>query len=171
MEHRGSVNIDLFSDKPYGFIDFKKIDTYLDMHFAYVDDIRELLPTMGKSYLVGTDRDNAIKLDVFHTDNFIAPARVEEGIRLASIEEIITMKLDVVQRVAWKKDFWDIHELLTVYGIGEMLQRHQRRYPYGHYRALILENFTNFDSTNEADLLRLLLRQGEGYRSKVPRRG
>lgn len=149
LGHRESVDIDLFSDKPYGSIDFKEIDAYLDKHFAYVDDIRELLPGMGKSYLVGTDRGNAIKLDVFHTDNFIAPAWVEDGIRLAAVEEIIAMKLDVVQRVARKKDFWDLHELLTVCGIGEMLQWHERRYPYGHDRALILENFTNFDSADE----------------------
>lgn len=49
LGHRESVDIDLFSDKPYGSIDFKKIDLYLDTHFSYVDDIRELLPAMGKS--------------------------------------------------------------------------------------------------------------------------
>jgi len=149
LGHRESVDIDLFSDKPYGSIDFEKIDLYLDTHFSYVDDIRELLPAMGKSYLVGTDRDNAIKLDVFHTDNFITPARVEDGIRLASVEEIIAMKMDVVQRVARKKDFWDLHELLTLYGIGDMLKWHERRYPYGHNSKLILENFIKFDNANE----------------------
>lgn len=96
--HRESVDIDLFSDNPYGMIDFGDIDTYLDNEFAYVDDIRDLFPGMGKSYLIGKDRDNAIKLDVFHTDAFIMPIKIEDGIRMATVEDIIAMKLEVVQR-------------------------------------------------------------------------
>ncbi|MFH6604474.1 nucleotidyl transferase AbiEii/AbiGii toxin family protein [Maribacter algicola] len=149
MGHRESVDIDLFSDLPYGSIDFNSIDNYLDKEFPYVDDIRELFPGMGKSYLIGKDKENAIKLDVFHTDGFIAPVKIKDGIRMATVEEIIAMKLDVVQREGRKKDFWDLHELLTVYGIGEMLELHQRRYPYGHDRNLILENLTNFERADE----------------------
>ncbi|MDL5511077.1 nucleotidyl transferase AbiEii/AbiGii toxin family protein [Arenibacter sp. M-2] len=147
--HRESVDIDLFSDTPYGSIDFKGIDTYLDKEFPYVDDIRELFPGMGKSYLIGNDRDNAIKLDVFHTDDFITPVKIEDGIRKAAVEEIIAMKLDVVQREGRKKDFWDLHELLSGYGVGEMLQWHERRYPYGHDKSLILQNFINFERADE----------------------
>ena len=147
--HRESVDIDLFSDYPYGSVDFKKIDIYLDKHFPYVDDIRELFPGMGKSYLIGADKDNAIKLDVFHTDGFITPEKIEDGIRMASIEEIIAMKLDVVQREGRKKDFWDLHELFSDFGVREMLQLHEQRYPYGHDRSLILQNFTNFERADE----------------------
>ncbi|MBW8244824.1 nucleotidyl transferase AbiEii/AbiGii toxin family protein [Muricauda oceani] len=149
LGHRESVDIDLFSDKPYGSIDFKAIDKYLDGQFPYVGDIRDLFPGMGKSYLIGNDKDNAVKLDVFHTDDFITPEIIEDGIRLASVEEIIAMKLDVVQREGRKKDFWDLHELLNDYGIGEMLQLHKQRYPYGHDRALIIHNFTNFERAND----------------------
>ena len=31
--------------------------------------------------------------------------------RLATVEEIIAMKIDIVQRKAWKKDFWDLDPL------------------------------------------------------------
>lgn len=147
--HRESVDIDLFSDLTYGSIDFKSIDSFLDEVFPYVDDIRELFPGMGKSYLIGMDRNMAIKLDIYHTDDFITPIKVEDGIRMATIEEIIAMKLDVVQRIGRKKDFWDLHELLSDYGVGEMLELHQRRYPYSHDRSMILENFTNFERADE----------------------
>ena len=85
---------------------------------------------MGKSYSIGTDNDNTVKLDVFYTDSFIQPALVVDGIRLATIEVIIAMKVDVVQRVGRKKDFWDLHELLTNHDIHAMIALHQRRYPY-----------------------------------------
>jgi len=96
--HRESADIDLFNDNPYGTVDFGDIDTYLDNEFAYVDDIRELFPGMGKPYLVGKDMNNAIKLDVFHTDTFNMPIKIEDGIRMATVEEIIAMKLEVVQQ-------------------------------------------------------------------------
>ena len=147
--HRISVDIDLFSDLPYGSIDFKSIDSYLDKEFPYVDDFRELFPGMGKSYIIGNDGNNAIKLDVYHTDAFIAPVRIEDGIRMATVEEIIAMKLDVVQREGRKKDFWDLHELLSDYGVGEMLGLHERRYPYSHDRKLIIEKFINFKRADE----------------------
>ena len=147
--HRESVDIDLFSDLTYGSIDFNNIDSFLDKVFPYVDDIRELFPGMGKSYLIGMDRNQAIKLDIYHTDDFIMPIIVEDGIRMATIEEIIAMKLDVVQRIGRKKDFWDLHELLSDYGVGEMLELHRRRYPYSHDRSMILENFTYFERADE----------------------
>jgi hypothetical protein len=50
---------------------------------------------------------------VFYTDPFIQPPIEIDSIRLASIEEIIAMKMDVIQRGGRKKDFWDLHELLS----------------------------------------------------------
>lgn len=147
--HRESVDIDLFTDTPYGTLDFNSIDAYLENQFPYVDYIRDLFPGMGKSYLIGQDRNNAIKLDVFHTDEFINPTKVVDGIRLASIEEIISMKLEVIQNEGRKKDFWDIHELLSSYRIDDMLKLHEKRYPYGHNRELLLDNFTNFERADD----------------------
>lgn len=99
---------------------------------------------MGRSYSIGTDHDNTVKLDVFYTDTFIQPALVVDSVRLATIEEIIAMKVDVVQRVGRKKDFWDLHELLTNHDIQTMIALHQLRYPYTHDKDLILKNFTDF---------------------------
>lgn len=70
---------------------------------------------MGKSYLVGESRNDTVKVDLFYTDVFIQPALEIGPYRFATIEEIIAMKIDVVQRLARKKDFWDIHELLSTY--------------------------------------------------------
>ena len=84
-----------------------------------------------------------------YTDEFINPTKVVDGIRLASIEEIIAMKLEVIQNEGRKKDFWDIHELLSSYRIDDMLKLHEKRYPYGHNRELLLDNFTNFERADD----------------------
>ncbi|WP_437398805.1 nucleotidyl transferase AbiEii/AbiGii toxin family protein [Flagellimonas lutimaris] len=108
-----------------------------------------IFPGTGKSYLIGKDKNNAIKLDVFHTDEFIDQIKLVDDIRLASIEEIIAMKLEVIQDEGRKKDFWDIHELLSAYSIDDMLKLHEKRYPYGHDRELIVDNFTHFDRADD----------------------
>ncbi|WP_255584522.1 nucleotidyl transferase AbiEii/AbiGii toxin family protein [Zunongwangia sp. SCSIO 43204] len=146
--HRISVDIDLFGDAEYGTIDFDVITDYLQQHFKYVDFL-SVPPALGRSYIIGTDEDNAIKLDVFYTDPFITPPLVEDGIRMASIEEIIAMKIDVVQRGGRKKDFWDLHALFENYTLDQMLQLHERRYPYSHEKETILQNFVIFQNADD----------------------
>ena len=128
--HRESIDIDLFSDVEYGEIDFDAIEKYLESNFKYLDHLSNIIPGMGKSYLIGEDKDNTLKLDIFYTDKFIQPIYLEDTIRMATIEEIIAMKLDVVQRVGRKKDFWDLHELFEKYSLTQMLDLHEQRYPY-----------------------------------------
>lgn len=147
--HRASIVIDLFTDVAYGDIDFKIIDTYIETHFPYADHLSDLDPGIGKSYFVGNDMENTIKLDVFYTDKFMQPAHIEDHIRMATIEEIIAMKLDVIQRGGRKKDFWDLHELFDSYSMDYMLKLHEQRYPYSHDSALILKNFVDFSQADD----------------------
>ncbi|MFT3822896.1 MAG: nucleotidyl transferase AbiEii/AbiGii toxin family protein [Chitinophagaceae bacterium] len=147
--HRLSIDIDLFSDTQYGNIDFRAIDLFIERNFTYADHFVDLTPAIGKSYAIGTDKDNAVKLDIYYTDPFIQAAHVEEGIRLATIEEIIAMKIDIVQRGGRKKDFWDLHELLATYSIPMMLELHKLRYQYNHDAKVILRNFIDFSSADD----------------------
>lgn len=129
LGHRVSVDIDLFSDAPYGSIDFKAIDEFIEKTFPYHRHFSNLDPAMGKSYSVGTDKDNVVKLDVFYTDTFIQPPLIVNEIRMATTEEIIVMKIDVVQRVARKKDFWDLHKMLSKHNLSIMFSLHLQRCP------------------------------------------
>lgn len=147
--HRESIDIDLFSDVDYGEIDFLDIERYLKSNFQYVDFLSDMIPGIGKSYFIGNNKDNLIKLDVFYTDQFIQPAYFADSIRMATIEEIIAMKLDVVQRGGRKKDFWDLHELFNFYSVSEMLVFHEQRYPYSHEKDLIIRNFTDFSIADD----------------------
>jgi hypothetical protein len=147
--HRESIDIDLFSDVDYGEIDFDSIEKYLTLNFPYLDHFSNNIPGIGKSYLIGENNDNTIKLDIFYTDKFIQPVIIEDSIKMVSIEEIIAMKLDVIQRGGRKKDFWDLHELFENYNLAQMLALHEQRYPYSHDRELLITNFTNFNFADD----------------------
>lgn len=68
---------------------------------------------------------------------------------MASVQEIIAMKVDVVSRGGRKKDFWDLHDLLPTYTISKMIDLHKQRSEYTHDEAQILKNFTDFTSADE----------------------
>lgn len=144
LGHRMSVDIDLFTDATYGTIDFDHIDRFLRDSFTYVSEPHSGVIGMGRSYLIGESEFHTIKLDLYYTEAFIQPALLIAPIRLATIEEVISMKIDIVQRGARKKDFWDLHELLDKYSINQMIALHKLRYPYSHDENLIRFNFTNF---------------------------
>jgi predicted nucleotidyltransferase component of viral defense system len=146
--HRMSVDIDLFTEAEYGTINFNVIENYLTKQFSYTD-FNNLPVGMGKSYFIGNDSQNAIKLDLYYTEPFIDDIVEVDAIRMATIEEIIAMKIDVIQRTGRKKDYWDLHELKDQYTIKDMLGFHLKRYPYTHNQELILNNFIDFEEAND----------------------
>lgn len=142
--HRESVDIDLFTDADYGSIDFQAINIFLKSNYSFYQSNDFQAVGMGKSYLVGSDKDQCIKLDLYYTEPFFDDIVMIDNIRMASVEEIIAMKVDVIQRTGRKKDFWDLHELMGKYSLSEMISLHQKRYPYSHHPELIKHNFTQF---------------------------
>lgn len=149
LGHRMSDDIDLFTDVPYETINFSKIDSFLRNKFGFVSDLPPGPIGMGVSYLIGKSQKDLVKLDLYYTDTFIQPAIEIGPYRLATIEEIIAMKIDIVQRKARKKDFWDLHELLHSHSPSRMIALHSKRYPYAHDEALIRQNFTDFSKADE----------------------
>ena len=141
--HRLSIDIDLFTDSDYGSINFNQIEDFLKHTFSYVDTIEQIPIAFGKSFYIGNNKDYTVKLDLYYTDNFIQEPLEIQGVRMASIEEIIAMKIDVIQRKGRKKDFWDLHELITTYSVTKILSLHKKRYPYTHEKTVILHNIKN----------------------------
>lgn len=148
LGHRMSIDIDMFTDAPYGSIDFEEIEKYLKETFSFVV-ISSELTSMGKSYFIGKSRDEAVKLDIFYSDPFIREALLEDGIQMTHLDDIVAMKMEVIQNGGRKKDFWDLHELLEIYTIKEMIALHEQRYPYGHDKEVIVSNLNNFESADE----------------------
>ena len=149
--HRESIDIDLFTDAEYGSIDFNRLEEILNDVFPYVvtSSVGEVV--FGRSYFVGEDENNALKLDIYYTDPFVFPLLEEGNIRLAANEEIAAMKFEVIANGGRKKDFWDIHELLDVFTLEQMLDFYEQRNPYGATREELLVQCIDF-SLAEDDL-------------------
>ena len=99
LAHRQSIDIDLFTDCMYESVDFNAIDDFQRKNYAYVDTFKTDLVGLGKSYYIGNSKNECIKLVLFYTDLYIRPFLLVDGLRLASLEEIAAMKIDVVSRI------------------------------------------------------------------------
>ncbi len=146
LGHRKSEDIDMFTDAEYGSIDFLKIEEVLREKFSYVDSLTSDFIGMGKSFFIGNEASDLVKLDLFYTDNFVFSLIEVKEIRLASLEEIAAMKLDVIGRGGRKKDFWDFHELLEKFSLNEMIGFYIKRYPDNFNREEIIKGLTNFET-------------------------
>jgi hypothetical protein len=146
MGHRISVDIDLFTDTKYGSIDFKTIYRRLKKEFAFVSQENWMNDSMGNSCFIGHNQNDLVKLDLFYTDDFVFPIKLNEKIRLSSLEEIAAMKLDVIGRGGRKKDFWDIHALMDFFTLDEMLNFYLKRYPYNFSKEELISQLTNFET-------------------------
>lgn len=144
--HRMSVDIDLFTDADYGSIDYKEIKLFLENKYPYCISRNLDNVSFGTYFEVGYSKDNYIKIDVFYTDEFIEAPLVIENIRMATINEIIAMKLDVVLRGGRKKDFWDLHYFIDTISLDEMMALYQKRYPYNDAIENIKQQLIDFDN-------------------------
>jgi hypothetical protein len=151
--HRISVDIDLFTDAAYGTIDFDPIKKWIQEHY-YTSGLEEISAMgTGVSCFAGPSADQLVKLDIYYTDPFIRPPVNREGLRLASQEDIIAMKLDIIGRGTGsggrKKDFWDLHRARDYYSFGQMLSLYGERYPYGHRSDEIKKGLLDFSVADD----------------------
>ena len=142
--HRISDDIDLFTDAEYGSIDFQLLQEILRREFPYCQGDCGEIVSFGTSYLVGNSKEENVKLDLFYTDPFIRPMDQIESIRMASLDDIVAMKMDVMSRGGRKKDFWDLHILRNKYTFEQMLSLYKERYPYGATDEECIAGLTNF---------------------------
>lgn len=142
--HRMSDDIDLFTDAEYGSLDFHHLQEILRKEFTYCQGDCGDVVGFGASYIVGNSKDDCVKLDLFYTDPFIRPMEVFDTIRMAAVEDIIAMTMDVISRGGRKKDFSDLHMLRDHYIIEQMLSLYEERYPYGTTKEECASGLTNF---------------------------
>jgi len=149
LGHRESIDIDLFTDADYDSIDFSILETKLIETFPYIDSSSVDMVGMGKSYFIGNNENELVKLDLFYTDPFVFPVILEQGIRFASIKEVVAMKFEVIGNGGRKKDFWDIHELLETHTLDKMIDFYLKRNPYGYSKDQLLAKLIDFSKAED----------------------
>lgn len=128
LGHRTSVDIDLFSDRT---IDKINLPNTLSSYFP---DVREMLPTSFgiTCYITNMKADFC-----FDGGKFIRPPKKENEIIMASLEDIIAMKLNAISNRATQKDFFDIGVLTDIFSVKKMVQFYRERYPFMNVRGPI----------------------------------
>ena len=128
--HRMSVDIDMLTDAEYGSIDFDHIRNFFKGKYAFYSSSPIDIVAFGTYFKVGHNEKDCIKIDLYYTDDYVFQEFVVDEVRMASFEEIIAMKLDVILRGGRKKDFWDLHYFLEKMTLEKMISYFQKRYPY-----------------------------------------
>jgi predicted nucleotidyltransferase component of viral defense system len=142
--HRVSFDIDLFTSIEYGSMNLEMIKSALEKSFPFIDSLEKLnFRNLGYMVYIGNTLSDKIKLDLFYTENFIAPILQQDGLRLASLQDIAAMKMQAIVNSKRKKDFWDIHELLDHFTLEEMIQFGLQRNPYSLSEIDIINSLTN----------------------------
>lgn len=142
LGHRISVDIDLFTCSPYGTIDLESLKSTLPTLFKRIDNIECLRERqMVYSLYVGDADDTMVKLDLCYDEQPVFPLIETEGLRMVSDKDIAAMKLLSIVTGNRCKDFWDIHKLMKIYSLEEMIEWSLKRNPYTLERDEILLSF------------------------------
>jgi predicted nucleotidyltransferase component of viral defense system len=137
LGHRNSIDIDLFGKASVNDLEFSPMLSDFGNLQLIQKSPRILIYTL-----------NEIKIDFvdYHYD-WIKPYEIIEGIRISSIEDIAAMKLSAIAGRGSKKDFFDIHKLLTYFSLREMIEMYTRKFPDGS-EFLVLKSLTYFNDAN-----------------------
>lgn len=153
--HRISVDIDLFTDQVYGTTDFEVIEDEIKKTFPFVENPSDQFPQLktlqnkgGLNLTIGLNEKHPVKTDILYWEDFLFEPIEEEGIRMATEEEIGAMKLDVISRGGRKKDFWDLVELFEDYSLEHLLKVYELKYPY-HAIEDVTRRLTDFTKAEE----------------------
>ena len=137
--HRRSYDLDLF-----GFPDTLNIP----MISALLLDYGPVEPQTASKNIFSA-LVSGIKVDfVRYQYPFLHPFTTEEGIRLASLEDIAAMKLAAITGRGRKRDFSDIYFLLNHFSLTEMLDLFSQKYPDGN-RFLVVKSLNYFEDAEE----------------------
>ena len=137
--HRESIDIDLFTHQSFDSAAFSE---RLKEQYGMIE---AAVPENSVSGWI-----NDIKLDLIaHRYPLLRAIDVIDGIRLASIADVAAMKLNAIANRGSKKDFFDVHSLLELFSLTELLAFFEEKYSQVN-SFTVLKSLTYFDDA-EAD--------------------
>lgn len=134
LGHRISVDLDFFSEKP---INTDELISVLEK------DYQAEIFQLTDNAIVGNVK--GVKIDfIAHQYPLLNELKMENQIRLASIEDIAAMKLNAIKNRGSKKDFVDLYFLLKQFSLIEMLSLANKKYS-NNVDVLTLKSLVYFD--------------------------
>ena len=134
LGHRTSVDLDFFG----------RIN-------ADSEDLRDILREVGRVEVASVSKNitifwiNGVKVDmVNYPYPWLDLPIVEDGVRLASLNDIAAMKVSAIVNRGTKKDFIDLYTLLQFFKLDDILDIYSRKYSDGSL-FIVLKSLTYFD--------------------------
>ncbi len=119
MGHRISVDLDLFTEKEF---EADELREYLERNYHLQTDYLAFATVKGEVEGVQVDC-------IAHAYPWLKPFAVEEGVRLASLEDICAMKLNAIAGNGTRiKDFVDVAHLSSRFSLEQMLKFYEEKY-------------------------------------------
>ena len=140
--HRKSVDLDLFSIKPF---ENSVIVDAIKKKFHNKFYKEEKAPRFGIFGFV-----DEVKVDLVRHP-LIRPELNIDGIKMFSTEDIIAMKIQAILGRGRKKDFWDIAELLNHYSISDIIKFHSEKYSSQNLLITVPQAITYFADAEESE--------------------
>lgn len=134
LGHRTSVDLDFFG----------RIN-------ADSEELRDILREVGRVEVASVSKNinifwiNGVKVDmVNYPYPWLDLPIVEDGVRLASLNDIAAMKISAIVNRGTKKDFIDLYTLLQHFALDEILDMYSRKYSDGSL-FIVMKSLTYFD--------------------------
>ena len=144
--HRQSIDLDFFGDLKCDKSETKNILS----QYGKVTVLKETETI--RIYVI-----DGIKVDFVHYSCYpwLTPAVIENGLRLASPQDIAAMKVNAIEGRGTRKDFVDVYFLLKHFKLSELLEFYKQKYPeYSFFRALM--SLTYFDDAEQQPMPKML---------------
>ena len=138
MGHRISVDLDLFVNQDF---EAEELREYMERNYRLEMDYLAFATVKGEI--------NGVQVDcIAHSYPWIRPSVMEEGIRLASLEDICAMKLNAIAGNGTRiKDFIDVAYLSSLYSLNQMLSFYEEKYQANP--LMPLKGIVFFDDINK----------------------
>ena len=138
MGHRISVDLDLFVNQDF---EAEELREYMERNYRLETDYLAFATVKGEI--------NGVQVDcIAHSYPWIRPSVMEEGIRLASLEDICAMKLNAIAGNGTRiKDFIDVAYLSSLYSLNQMLSFYEEKYQANP--LMPLKGIVFFDDINK----------------------
>jgi len=100
---------------------------------------------------------NNIKVDIVNYKNLslLKPLVPLDGLRLASVEDIATMKIKALEDRGYKRDFYDLYSLLEKYSLEHLLTLTEQKFPETNrlHTLRCLLDFADAEEQSEPNML------------------
>ncbi len=147
LGHRISIDLDLFGS----------FDSSLPLEM-FLFDFENVNKTGSNRFMQFFEIDG-VKVDfVNYNYPWLNEPLIEEGITIASIDDIAAMKVNAIINRGTKKDFIDIDFLLERYTLVQILELYQKKYGVKDYQ-MALRCLSYFEDAENETMPRMLVKK------------